>query len=122
LTAASIALWLNAKPERHNLFNGWRMIHRANVDFWNDYQTLPADIRGRADKQFALLKANPQHPSLQFKKLGDRHGKEIWSALLAHCGTPFIPIYGIAILLVFQERRDVDMSLREPVVLVPASS
>ncbi len=33
----------------------------------------------RADKQFALLKANPQHPSLQFKKIGERGGGEIWS-------------------------------------------
>ncbi len=38
------------------------MIHRANADFWNDYYALPADIRVRADKQFALLKDNPQHP------------------------------------------------------------
>jgi len=56
------------------------MIHRTNADFWNDYHSLPADIRARADKQFALLKANPQHPSLQFKKLGERRGEEIWSA------------------------------------------
>jgi hypothetical protein len=27
-----------------------------------------------------LLKNNPQHPSLQFKKLGDRNGQEIWTA------------------------------------------
>jgi hypothetical protein len=27
-----------------------------------------------------LLKNNPQHPSLQFKKLGNRNGQEIWSA------------------------------------------
>ena len=32
------------------------MIHRANADFWNDYRALPANIRARADKQFALLK------------------------------------------------------------------
>jgi hypothetical protein len=56
------------------------MIHRANADFWNDYRKLPAAIRARADKQFALLKANPQHPSLQFKNLGVRNGQEIWSA------------------------------------------
>ncbi len=37
-------------------------------------------MRTRADKQFALLKANPQHPSLRFKKLGDRDSQEIWSA------------------------------------------
>ena len=55
------------------------MIHRANADFWNDYDALPADIRTRADKQFALLKANPQHPSLHFKKLGERNRQEIWS-------------------------------------------
>lgn len=41
---------------------------------------LPADIRARADKQFALLNGNPHHPSLQFKKLGDRNGQEVWSA------------------------------------------
>ncbi|MGD0009642.1 MAG: hypothetical protein ABSE93_14000 [Terriglobia bacterium] len=29
------------------------MNHRANADFWNDYHALPADIRARADKQFA---------------------------------------------------------------------
>lgn len=41
---------------------------------------MPAVTRARADKQFALLKANPRHPSLRFKKLGERHGQEIWSA------------------------------------------
>ena len=56
------------------------MIHRAGGVFWQHYRALPADIQARADKQFALLKANPQHPSLQFKKLGERRGREIWSA------------------------------------------
>jgi hypothetical protein len=56
------------------------MIHCANADFWNDYKQLPGDIRERAKKQFALLKANPQHRSLQFKKIGERKGQEIWSA------------------------------------------
>lgn len=56
------------------------MIHRANADFWNDYRRLPEEIRARADKQFAVLNENPQHPSLHFKKLGDRNGQEIWSA------------------------------------------
>ncbi len=56
------------------------MNHRANPDFWRDYHALSADIRTRADKQFALLKDNPQHPSLQCKNIGDRSGQEIWSA------------------------------------------
>ena len=56
------------------------MIHSANSDFWDDYKALPPDLRARADRQFALLKSDPRHPSLQFKKLGDRNGQEIWSA------------------------------------------
>ena len=54
------------------------MQHDASTEFWQEYRALPQDIRSRADKQFSLLKANPQHPSLQFKKLGERHGLEIW--------------------------------------------
>ena len=56
------------------------MQNRATSAFWQKYQALPAAVRGRADKQFALLKSNPQHPSLQFKKIGDRLGQELWSA------------------------------------------
>jgi hypothetical protein len=59
------------------------MVHRAGAGFWKDYDALPAEIRGRADKQFALMKANPQHPSLRFKKIGDRDGREVWSARIS---------------------------------------
>jgi hypothetical protein len=31
---------------------------------------LPSSIRGLADANFALLKNDPRHPSLQFKKVG----------------------------------------------------
>jgi hypothetical protein len=41
---------------------------------------LPADIRERANKQFALLRNNSSHPSLHFKKLTERNRQEIWSA------------------------------------------
>jgi hypothetical protein len=44
------------------------MIHRANADFWKDYYALPADIRMRADKQFALLKTNAQYLPCNLKK------------------------------------------------------
>jgi hypothetical protein len=56
------------------------MSHRATADFWQRYNALPREIRSRAEKQFQLLKANPQHPSQQFKKVGERKGREIWSA------------------------------------------
>jgi hypothetical protein len=51
-------------------------MHCTTVDFWKDYRALPADIRERTDKQFALLKANPCHPSVQFKKT-EHGGQEI---------------------------------------------
>lgn len=46
------------------------MQHFASHSFWSAYEKLPARIRELADKNFALLKANPQHPSLHFKKIG----------------------------------------------------
>jgi hypothetical protein len=49
--------------------------HHANPDFWEAYDALPAEIRVLADKNFALLKANPEHPSLKFKPVGS-----YWSA------------------------------------------
>ena len=46
------------------------MIHFASADFWTAYEELPAHIRALADKSFSLLKQNPHHPSLHFKKAG----------------------------------------------------
>jgi hypothetical protein len=56
------------------------MRHRAAAKFWAEYRALPEHVRERANRQFELLKANPQHPSLQFKKVEDWRGQEIWSA------------------------------------------
>lgn len=46
------------------------MRHFASPDFWAYYRRLPADVRQLADKNFELLKADPLHPSLRFKKIG----------------------------------------------------
>jgi hypothetical protein len=48
--------------------------HKASVDFWFFYRQLPLDIQAVADKNYSLLKNNPRHPSLQFKKVG-----KVWS-------------------------------------------
>jgi len=55
-------------------------VHRAVPDFWKAFHALPEEIRLRAEKQFSLLRTNPEHPSLQFKKIGMRHGHAVWSA------------------------------------------
>ena len=46
------------------------MIHYAAPSFWRAYQELPEQVRALADKQFQLLKSDPQHPSLHFKRIG----------------------------------------------------
>jgi hypothetical protein len=55
--------------------------HYASPRFWALYEALPTEIRQLADKNYQLLKADPRHPSLHFKKLGD-----YWSVRVgAHC-------------------------------------
>lgn len=51
------------------------MKHHASAAFWTSYGQLPLEIQRLADKNFELLKTDPSHPSLQFKKLG-----KVWSA------------------------------------------
>jgi hypothetical protein len=46
------------------------MRHFASPSFWELYENLPDSIRELADKNYELLKKNPKHPSLHFKKAG----------------------------------------------------
>ena len=51
------------------------MNHHASPDFWGCYRALPASVQDLADKSFGLLKTDPRHPSLHFRKVG-----RYWSA------------------------------------------
>ncbi|HVW55560.1 MAG TPA: hypothetical protein VHC00_07760 [Rhizobiaceae bacterium] len=51
------------------------MNHHANAAFWSLYDRLELEVRQLADKNFVLLKSDPQHPSLRFKRVG-----RFWSA------------------------------------------
>ena len=53
------------------------MRHFTLPRFWQHYQQLPEDVKKLADKNYALLKADPQHPSLHFKRVGKT--KQLWS-------------------------------------------
>jgi hypothetical protein len=44
--------------------------HFASPAFWSHYNSLPAEIQRKADRAFQLLKQDPRHPSLFFKKVG----------------------------------------------------
>lgn len=46
------------------------MKYFASSDFWEGYRKLPQSIQELANAHFALLKENPSHPSLHFKKVG----------------------------------------------------
>lgn len=43
------------------------MNYFASPSFWEAYYNLPIEIQNLADKNFELLKENPQHPSLHLK-------------------------------------------------------
>jgi mRNA interferase RelE/StbE len=46
--------------------------------FVRDYRRLPEATQNTVDKQLELLLSNPQHPSLNTKKMNDPRG--IWEA------------------------------------------
>jgi hypothetical protein len=46
------------------------MRHFASPAFWEAYRKLPDNIRTLADKNYALLRSDPHHPSLRLKKIG----------------------------------------------------
>jgi hypothetical protein len=50
-------------------------MHHATPQFWSRLEKLPDPVQDLARKNFELLKQNPNHPSLHFKKVG-----RFWSA------------------------------------------
>ncbi len=50
-------------------------MHKTTSRFWRFLQQLPESVQNTARQNFDLLKNNPQHPSLHFKKVG-----KYWSA------------------------------------------
>lgn len=44
------------------------MKHFASPDFWQLFSKLPAEIQRLARSNYELLRSNPRHPSLHFKK------------------------------------------------------
>jgi hypothetical protein len=56
-------------------------MHRTTSRFWQCFDKLPKPVMFIARRNFQLLKENPRHPSLHFKKIG-----QFWSVRvgLAH--------------------------------------
>jgi hypothetical protein len=45
--------------------------HHATPDFWQLYRQLPAEVCELADRCFERMNANPRHPSIPLKKVGE---------------------------------------------------
>jgi hypothetical protein len=45
------------------------LTHYTSFSFWQCYNQLPLNIQKIADQKYQLLKQNPQHPSLNFKRI-----------------------------------------------------
>jgi hypothetical protein len=71
-------------------------VHRTTPQFWKRFYGLPETFQQLARKNYDLLKTNPTHPSLNFKKVG-----KYWSvriglshrALAAEDGSDFIWVW-----------------------------
>jgi rRNA pseudouridine-1189 N-methylase Emg1 (Nep1/Mra1 family) len=50
-------------------------MHRTTNRFWKCFEKLPESVKKTSKESFQLLKRNPHHPSLHFKKVG-----KFWSA------------------------------------------
>lgn len=46
------------------------MKHLASPRFWACFDALPGRVQDLARRNYELLKENPRHPSLHFKKVG----------------------------------------------------
>ena len=50
------------------------MNHHTTADFWDCYARLPEAVQRLADEKYNLLRTDPWHPSLHFKRVG-----RLWS-------------------------------------------
>ena len=50
-------------------------MHYTTPRFWKCYEALSKSMQEIADRCYELLKADPSHPSLHFKRIG----KKYWS-------------------------------------------
>src|SRR5450432_1211137 len=76
--ANTLRRWRNSTPKlTPGSSRRCREVSRAGTSSWKCYEQLPQRAQELADKNFALFKENPHHPSLGFKKKGGVHTVEV---------------------------------------------
>lgn len=53
------------------------MNHLATTRFWRCFKRVPKPIQELARKSLEVLKSDPKHPSLHFKRIGRYHSLRI---------------------------------------------
>ena len=48
-------------------------MHYTTRKFWKCYDNLPLQVQRTADQSYKLLKTDPSHLSLHFKKIGNKY-------------------------------------------------
>ncbi|GAX40470.1 hypothetical protein NIES4075_14360 [Tolypothrix sp. NIES-4075] len=48
-------------------------MHYTTRRFWQYYNALPENVQQTADQCYELLKVDTSHPSLHFKKIGNKY-------------------------------------------------
>ena len=57
------------------------MKHTASKRYWQSFDALPVEVQALANKSFAQLKADPAHPSLAFKSVGNGRFQSVRAGL-----------------------------------------
>lgn len=60
--------------------------HFSGPSFWTCYEKLPAEVKKLADKNYEVLKSNPEHPSLHFKRIGKYRSVRVGLSLFKDAG------------------------------------
>lgn len=71
-------------------------MHRTSRRFWDCFADLPDVVQQAAMSSFELLKNNPRHPSLHFKKVGKFWSVRVglsYRALAVEDGEDFIWVW-----------------------------
>jgi len=72
------------------------MNHKASPRFWACYHRLPAEVQRLAERCYQVLRNDPTHPSLHFKKIGNFWSVRVglhYRALAIESGTDLIWVW-----------------------------
>ena len=71
-------------------------MHRTTPEFWEHFARLPESVQSTARRNYRMLKVDPRHRSLRFKKIGEYWAVRVtrsYRALAFEDGDDFIWVW-----------------------------